>query len=427
MIAMVNMIEDLSWRGLIFDQVEGAEEHLAGGPTSVYIGFDPTSDSLHVGSLIPIMVLVHLQRHGHTPIGLVGGATGMIGDPSGKSNERNLLDAETLNRNVDGIRNQLARFLAFEGVDNPAKLVNNYDWFHQFSFIEVLREIGKHFPLSAMLGKESVKRRLSSTGISYTEFSYMVLQAYDFAHLFKAEGCTVQMGGSDQWGNITAGIELTRRIHDAKVYGVTTPLVTNSSGEKFGKSVDGAVWLDANKTSPFKFYQFWLNQSDDDALRYIKFFTLCTQEEFEMIEARHQDAPHKREAQRYLAADVTRRVHGDAELERVERSTQALFGGEVMSLSAAELEEAFQGSPSADIPYDAEITPGLLDVLVAVGMTKSKGEGRRLIQNRGVSVNEVKPNDPKMSLADFEPIEGYLFVIRKGNKGYFLARWGTPS
>ena len=271
---MMSMIEDLRWRGLIFDQVEGAEEHLTHGSTSVYIGFDPTSDSLHVGSLLPIMVLVHLQRHGHIPIGLVGGATGMIGDPSGKSNERNLLDAETLNRNVEGIRSQLARFLRFDGVENPAKIVNNYDWFNTFSFIEVLRGIGKHFPLGAMLGKESVKRRLSTTGISYTEFSYMILQAYDFAHLFKTEGCTVQMGGSDQWGNITAGIELVRRTQDAKVYGLTTPLVTNSSGEKFGKSVDGAVWLDASKTSPFKFYQFWLNQNDDDALRYIKYFTL---------------------------------------------------------------------------------------------------------------------------------------------------------
>jgi tyrosyl-tRNA synthetase len=421
------MIEDLRWRGLIFDQVEGAEEHLANGPTSVYIGFDPTSDSLHVGSLLPIMVLVHLQRHGHTPIGLVGGATGMIGDPSGKSNERNLLDTETLNRNVEGIRSQLAQFLAFEGVDNPAKLVNNYDWFSSLSFIEVLRGIGKHFPLGAMLGKESVKRRLSTTGISYTEFSYMILQAYDFAHLFKAEGCTVQMGGSDQWGNITAGIELVRRTHDAKAYGVTTPLVTNASGEKFGKSVDGAVWLDPNKTSPFKFYQFWLNQNDEDALRYIKYFTLCTQEEFKDVERRHNEAPHQREAQRFLAADVTRRVHGDGELARVERSTQALFGGKVMSLSAAELEEAFQGSPAADIPHEGSEAPGILDVLVAVGMTKSKGEGRRLIQNRGVSINEIKPDNPKMTLADFDPIEGYLFVIRKGNKGYFLARWGIPS
>jgi len=352
----------------------------------------------------------------------------MIGDPSGKSNERQLLDADTLNHNVEGIRSQLSRFLEFEGVDNSARLVNNYDWFNALSFIEVLRGIGKHFPLGMMLGKESVKRRLSTTGISYTEFSYMILQAYDFAHLFKTEGCTVQMGGSDQWGNITAGIELVRRTHDAKVYGITMPLVTNANGEKFGKSVDGAVWLDPHKTSPFKFYQFWLNQNDEDALRYIKYFTLCTPEDFEAIEQRHRGAPHLREAQRYLATDVTRRVHGDEELKRVEKSTQALFGGEVMSLTAAELEEAFQGSPSIEIPYEEEgSVPGILDVLVAVGMTKSKGEGRRLIKNRGVSINQVKPDNPQMTLGDFESIEGYLFVLRKGNKGYYLARWGVPG
>ena len=422
----LSLIEDLRWRGLIADHIEGVEEHLQEGPRAVYIGFDPTADSLHVGSLLPIMTLVRLQRCGHTPIGLVGGATGMIGDPSGKSDERNLLDAEALNRNVEGIRSQLARFLTFEGVDNPAKLVNNYDWFGEFSFIEVLREVGKHFPLSAMLGKESVKRRLSTTGISYTEFSYMVLQAYDFLHLFQTEGCTVQMGGSDQWGNLTAGAELTRRVGDAKVYGLTMPLVTNASGEKFGKSVDGAVWLDAQRTSPFKFYQFWLNQSDADALRYIKYFTLCTPEEFEALEAKHQAAPHERSAQRYLAADITRRVHGEEELERAERSTAALFGGRVTSLTAAELREAFQGSPSVELPYEEGEAPGLLDVLVAVGMTKSKGEGRRLIQNQGVSVNEVKPQDPQARLNDFNAIEGDLFVLRKGSKRYYLVSWGAP-
>lgn len=420
------LVEDLRWRGLIADQIDGIEEHLAEGSRSVYIGFDPTADSLHVGSLLPIMTLVRLQRYGHTPIGLVGGATGMIGDPSGKSDERNLLNEEALNHNVAGIRAQLAKFLDFEGVENPAKLVNNYDWFGDFSFIEVLREVGKHFPLSAMLGKESVKRRLSTTGISYTEFSYMVLQAYDFLHLYRAEGCTVQMGGSDQWGNLTAGTELTRRVSDAKVYGLTMPLVTNASGEKFGKSVDGAVWLDPQRTSPFKFYQFWLNQPDEDALRYIKYFTLCAPSEFQELEAQHRAAPHERSAQRYLAADVTKRVHGEAELERAERSTAALFGGRVTSLSAAELREAFQGSPAVELPYEEGEVPGLLDALIAVGMTQSKGEGRRLIQNRGVSVNEVKPDDPQVRLNDFEPIEGDLFVIRKGSKRYFLVSWGAP-
>lgn len=420
----LSFIEDLRWRGLIDDQIQGVEEHLNEQSRSVYIGFDPTADSLHVGSLLPIMTLVRLQQHGHTPIGLVGGATGMIGDPSGKSDERNLLDEEALAHNVAGIRAQLARFLKFEGVENPAKLVNNYDWFGEFTFIEVLREIGKHFPLSAMLGKESVKRRLSTSGISYTEFSYMILQAYDFLHLHRAEGCTVQMGGSDQWGNLTAGTDLTRRVADAKVYGVTMPLVTNSSGEKFGKSVDGAVWLDAERTSPFKFYQFWINQSDDDALRYIKYFTLCTLAEFEELETRHRAAPHERSAQRYLAADVTRRVHGEEALESAERSTQALFKGEVTSLSPREIKEAFQGSPTLELPREEGVTPGLLDVLVQVGMVKSKGEGRRLIKNRGVSVNERKPEDPTMNLSDFEAIEDQLFVLRKGSKSYFLVTWG---
>ena len=416
------LLDELRWRGLLFDQTEGAEAHLAEEKVTAYIGFDPTSDSLHVGSLLPIMALVHLQRYGHTPIGLVGGATGMIGDPSGKSKERNLLDEETLRRNVEGIRSLLAKFLDFGAESNPAKLVNNFDWFGPLSFIQVLRDIGKHFPMSTMLNKESVKRRVSAGGISYTEFSYMILQAYDFLHLFLEEGCTLQMGGSDQWGNITAGSELVRRAADGKVHGVVMPLVTNSSGEKFGKTVDGAVWLSAEKTSPYKFYQFWLNQSDDNALQYIKFFTLCTEEEYEALKAKHLEAPHLREAQKYLAGDVTARVHGVEALARVEKSTAALFGGDITELSAKEIEEVFQEAPSGEMTQSEAQEAGLLDAMVAVGMTKSKGEARRLIQGGGVRVNGQKMDNPQVRLHELNAIEERLFVLRKGSKKYFLLR-----
>ena len=416
------LLDELRWRGLLFDQTEGAEAHLAETKVTAYIGFDPTSDSLHVGSLLPIMALVHLQRYGHTPIGLVGGATGMIGDPSGKSKERNLLDEATLRKNVDGIRSLLAKFLDFDAESNPAKLVNNFDWFGPLSFIQVLRDIGKHFPMSTMLNKESVKRRVSAGGISYTEFSYMILQAYDFLHLFREEGCTLQMGGSDQWGNITAGSELVRRAADGKVHGVVMPLVTNSSGEKFGKTVDGAVWLSADKTSPYKFYQFWLNQSDENALQYIKFFTLCTEEEYETLQAKHQEAPHLREAQKYLASDVTARVHGVEALHRVEKSTAALFGGDITELSAQEIEEVFQEAPSGQMTQAEAQEAGLLDAMVAVGMTKSKGEARRLIQGGGVRVNGQKMENPQARLHELNAIEERLFVLRKGSKKYFLLR-----
>lgn len=418
-----NLIDELRWRGLLFDQTEGAEEYLAKEKVTAYIGFDPTSDSLHVGSLLPIMALVHLQRCGHTPIGLVGGATGMIGDPSGKSKERNLLDEITLQRNVNGIRNLLEKFLDFDATENPAKLVNNFEWFGPLSFIHILRDVGKHFPMSSMLNKESVKRRVSAGGISYTEFSYMILQAYDFLHLHRTENCTLQMGGSDQWGNITAGTELVRRSADAKVHGVVMPLVTNSTGEKFGKTVDGAVWLSPEKTSPYKFYQFWLNQSDDNALQFIKYFTLCTQEEFETIKTKHMAEPHLREAQRYLARDVTQRVHGTEILASVERSTAALFGGDVTSLSAQEIEEVFQEAPSGQLAKTDQEISSLLDGMIAVGMSKSKGEARRLIQGGGVRVNGEKISDTQIKLNDLQPIEDRLFVLRKGAKKYFLLRW----
>ena len=420
--ATMSLSEELRWRGLVFDETEGAKGHLDGAPIAAYIGFDPTAESLHVGSLLPIMILVHLQRHGHRAIALVGGATGMIGDPSGRSSERQLLDEAQLQRNVEGIRAQLGRFLNFEGAQ-AAKLVNNYDWCGGLSFIQVLRDVGKHFPLGMMLGKESVKRRISTGGISYTEFSYMLLQAYDFLHLSREEDCLLQLGGSDQWGNITAGIELIRRVTERRAHGLVMPLVTSSTGEKFGKSAEGAIWLDAARCSPFKFYQFWLNQGDEDALRYVKYFTLCSREDFEALEARHSAAPEQREAQRFLARDVTERVHGAEALARAERSTAALFGGDLLSLSAEELEEVFQGAPSAELPREEDAAPRLVDALVAVGMSSSKGEARRLIKGGGVSVNQQRVQDPQASLGDFEPVEGYLFILRRGSKQYFLLRW----
>jgi tyrosyl-tRNA synthetase len=419
------LLEELAWRGLIFDQTEGLHELLSGEVTSAYIGFDPTADSLHVGNLLAIMGLVHLQRHGHRPIALVGGATGMVGDPSGKSKERNLLDNEQLNHNVSCIREQLARFLDFNAERNPAKLVNNADWLGGMGFIEFMRDVGKHFPLGYMLGKESVKRRLEGAGISFTEFSYMMLQAYDFAHLFEHEGCTLQMGGSDQWGNVTAGIELIRRMNGGKGHGLVFPLVTSSTGEKFGKTVDGAVWLDAQKTSPYQFYQFWLNTPDVDVDRYLKCFTLMDREELEALMSEHAEAPHARKAQRALAQDVTRRVHGDEALERVERAASVMFGGSsVLELSAREVEEVFAEVPSTVISAEEreEALGSVGELLVRCGVCKSKGEARRLVQGGGVRLNDVVAQDARDAVTLSDAFEGRLIVIKKGSKSYHLAR-----
>ena len=418
------LLQELAWRGLIFDQTEGVNELLSGEVTSAYIGFDPTADSLHVGNLLAIMGLVHLQRHGHRPIALVGGATGMVGDPSGKSKERNLLNNEQLNHNVRCIRAQLERFLDFSCEGNPALLANNADWLGGVGFIEFMRDVGKHFPLGYMLGKESVKRRLEGAGISYTEFSYMLLQAYDFAHLFKHEGCALQMGGSDQWGNVTAGIELTRRMHNGKAHGLVFPLVTSSSGEKFGKTVDGAVWLDAHKTSPYQFYQFWLNTPDVDVERYLKCFTLMSQGELEGLMSEHNEAPHKRLAQRALAQDVTRRVHGQEALDQAERASQAMFGGTLSDLSAREIEEVFAEVPSTLIALEqrAEALATVSDLLVTCGLCKSKGEAKRLIAGGGIKLNDAVAQSPQDPVDLSGAFEGRLIVLKKGKKEHHLVR-----
>ena len=420
-----NLIEDLRWRGLLYDQTEGAEEAIAAEKVTGYIGFDPTSDSLHVGNLLPIMGLVRMQQYGHTPIALVGGATGMIGDPSGKSKERNLLDVERLQHNVDCIRRQLARFLDFDCAGNPAKLVNNHDWLGPMSFIEFMRDVGKNFPMAYMLAKESVKRRLDGEGISFTEFSYMLLQSYDFYHLYRQEGCTLQMGGSDQWGNITAGKELIRRMGaEARAHGVVFPLVTNSSGEKFGKTVDGAVWLDAEKTSPYRFYQFWVNVGDEDAIRYLKFFSTRGRAELEALEASHAEAPHQREAQKQLAAEITERVHGADQLARALRATEAIFGGRLFELPVEELAAVAGDVPSIEEARDGYGGEGraLTDLLVALGAAKSKGDARRTIQGGGVVVNgqKIENTDQMVTLAD--SIDGAFIAVRKGRKNNYLVK-----
>ena len=419
-----NIIEELRWRGLLFDQTEGAEQVISVEKVKAYIGFDPTADSLHIGSLVPIMILVHLQRHGHTALGLVGGATGMIGDPSGKSKERNLLDTAQLEHNIDCIREQLSLFLDFDHPTVPADLVNNYDWFSPLTFIEILRDIGKHFPLSYMLAKESVKRRVASAGISFTEFSYMILQAYDFYHLFKERECAFQFGGSDQWGNITAGTELIRRALDRKAHGVVFPLVTTATGEKFGKTADGAIWLSPHKTSPYKFYQFWMNCADEDALRYLKYFTLIDEETFDALALEHAEAPHKRIAQRWLAEDVTRRVHDQSTLDRVLQASAVMFGGDLTTLTADEISEIFNEVPSVELQRSSLEGEGvsIFDLFVSCGAVKSRGEARRLMLGGGVNLNQRRIDDIAYRVRTEDAIEGRFVVLRKGAKKYFLGR-----
>ena len=347
----MSLLEEYRWRGMLQDSTEGAEAALAEGSVTAYIGFDPTADSLHVGNLMPIMGLVHLQREGHHPIVLVGGGTGLIGDPSGKTEERQLLTKEDAVENLAAIRPQLEHFLDFGGSTNPARTVNNLDWLGEISMVDFLRDVGKHFSVNALLKKESVRRRVENeeTGISYTEFSYALLQAYDFVALNERYGCTLQMGGSDQWGNITAGIDLTRRMRGEKAYGITYPLVTGVGGHKFGKTEAGAVWLDPALTSPYRFYQYWMTVDDRDVIRYVRYFTLLGLEEIFELESTHAERPHERSAHRALAEDVTRRVHGGEGLASAQGATEVLFGGEISGLAADEIADVFSDVPSSEI------------------------------------------------------------------------------
>jgi len=418
----MDLYDELAWRGMVYDATEGLRDVLARETVTGYAGFDPTAASLHVGHLLPALSLARLQRQGHTPIAIVGGGTGLIGDPSGKSAERTLLTVEQVSANVESIRHQLSRFLDFERAANPARLVNNADWLTRMSAMEFLRDVGKFFTVNAMLAKESVKRRIESEdGISYTEFSYSLLQAYDFLMLHDRYGCTLQVGGSDQWGNIVAGIDLIRRVRAAKAHGLVMPLLTTSSGAKFGKTEGGAVWLDAELTSPYEFYQFWFNADDRDAARYLKFFTFLDEAAITALEAASAKEPEKRHAQRELAREVTRLVHGDTAVQDAEAAAEKLFRGDLSAMSVAELLQIFPNVPSCDL---APVAAGWLvpELLAAAGVASSKSEAVRLVKGGGISLNGRRIVDEKQRVTREHAIEGRLFVIRKGKKDNFLVR-----
>jgi tyrosyl-tRNA synthetase len=422
------VLDELRWRGLVHQHTDGVADALAAGPISAYIGFDPTGNSLHVGSLVPIMVLVHLQRFGHRPIALVGGGTGMIGDPSGKSTERQLLTSEQVAENARGIHAQLERFLEFEG-PSAARMRDNAAWLNALKLVDFLRDVGKHFTVNYMLQKESVRSRMEA-GISYTEFTYMLLQAYDFLELRRRDGVTLQLGGSDQWGNITAGIELIRRMDGAEAHALTMPLVTTSSGAKFGKTEAGAVWLDAERTSPYAFYQFWLSTEDSDAGRYLRYYTLLSREEIEALDAQTTSAPEKRAAQQALAQDVTRRVHGEAALAAAEQVSTFFFGGlEAGALSDDALGILRAEAPFAEVQRDtlsSESDPARFDalkLLVASGLAASNGAAKRLLEQGGVSINKRKlaAADRHVPASDVLLRGGHV-VVGKGKRDYALLR-----
>jgi tyrosyl-tRNA synthetase len=418
----MDLYDELAWRGMVYDATEGLRDVLARETLTGYAGFDPTAASLHVGHLLPALSLARLQRQGHAPIAIVGGGTGLIGDPSGKSAERTLLTVEQVESNVESIRRQLSRFLDFDTPRNPARLVNNAEWLTRMSAMEFLRDVGKFFTVNAMLAKESVKRRIESEdGISYTEFSYSLLQAYDFLMLHDRFGCTLQIGGSDQWGNIVAGIDLIRRVRAARAHGLVMPLLTTSSGAKFGKTEGGAVWLDPALTSPYEFYQYWFNADDRDAARYLKFFTFFDEAAITAIEVAGAKEPEKRLAQRELAREVTRLVHGDAAVHEAETAAEKLFRGDLSAMSVAELLQIFPNVPSCDL---APVAAGWLvpELLTAAGVASSKSEAVRLVKGGGVSINGRRLADEKERLTQADAIEGRIFVIRKGKRDNFLVR-----
>lgn len=418
----MDLYRELTWRGLVSDGTEGVEEVLAKEKVTGYIGFDPTASSLHAGNLLVMLALARLQRCGHTPIALVGGGTGLIGDPGGKSAERQLLSREQVESNVAGIRAQLARVLDFETPTNPARLVNNADWLTGLKAIDFMRDVGKHFTVNALMAKESIKRRVEGEGgISYTEFSYVLLQAYDFLELHDRFGCTLQMGGSDQWGNITAGMDLIRRTRGGRAHGLVMPLMTTASGTKFGKTESGAIWLDPERTSPYEFYQFWLNTDDRDAIPYLKYFTFLGRDEIGELEAVTGREPERRQAQRVLAQEVTRLVHGDAALKEAQSSAEKLFSGDVRAMSASELLQVFGSVPSS---RTARRIDGWLatEFLTSTGVTSSKGEAARLIRSGGIYVNGERLGDEKARLMPADAIQGQYFLIRRGKRDNFLIR-----
>lgn len=427
---MKNFIEELRWRGMIQDIMPETEQHLMEGLRAAYVGIDPTADSLHIGHLVGVMMLRHFQNCGHKPYALVGGATGMIGDPSGKSVERNLLTEEVLAHNIKGIQKQLAKFLDFESeAPNRAELVNNYDWMKEFSFLSFIRDIGKHITVNYMMAKDSVKKRFdpneNTDGMSFTEFSYQLLQGYDFLHLYRQKGLTLQMGGSDQWGNITTGTELIRRIAGGKAYALTCPLITKADGTKFGKSEGGNVWLDAEKTSPYKFYQYWINVSDEDAQRYIKIFTMLSREEIEQLISEHQAAPHLRVLQNKLAEELTTLVHGREELQKAQKASQILFGNstsdDLRQLDAKTFLEVFDGVPQAEVTR-AEIAAGL-DMIAALsaktGFIASNSEARRALKEKSIAVNKEKVEESYI-IGEKDIIDDKFVLLQRGKKNYFV-------
>jgi tyrosyl-tRNA synthetase len=421
----MDFINELRWRGMLHDMTPGLEEALTKGNVTGYVGFDPTADSLHIGNLVPVMLLVHWQRAGNNPIALVGGATGMVGDPSGKSAERQLLDMETIQHNLDCQKTQLESFLDFEGA-HAARVVNNADWFKNFSFLDFIRGVGKHITVNYMTSKDSVKKRLES-GMSFTEFSYQLVQGYDFYHLWKNEDCSVQLGGSDQWGNITTGTELIRRMGGGHAFALTAPLITKADGSKFGKSEGGNVWIDKNKTSAYKFYQYWINAGDEEVSKYIRIFTLKSKDEIEALEAQHAQDPGQRILQKELAADITRRVHSQADLETAIAASSLLFGKSskeaIEALPEAEFLSVFEGVPSAEVSK-SDLVDGvsIIDLLSdATTFLNSKGEARRALKENSISVNKAKvAEDCTVTEADL--ISGKHILLQRGKKNYFLVR-----
>jgi len=418
----MDFVQELKWRGMIHDIMPGTEEQFNKEMTSAYIGFDPTADSLHIGSLVQIMILVHLQKAGHKPLALVGGATGMVGDPSGKSKERNLLDKETLNHNLECVRKQLERFLDFNCGKNSAVVINNYEWFEDLSFLDFIRDIGKHISINYMIAKDSVKSRLS-TGMSFTEFSYQLVQAYDFYWLWKKNNCKVQLGGSDQWGNIVTGTELIRRKEGGEAFAVTTPLIKKADGGKFGKTEEGNIWLDKNKTSTYKFYQFWLNTSDEDAKNYIKIFTLKNQEEINQLIADHDENPNIRILQKALAEDITERIHGEIELKMAINASNILFGKstseDLKNLDEETFLSVFEGVPQYNV-NKADLESESLNILTEkTTIFKSKGEARRMIDANAVSINKEKISG-EFNFSSNLLINDKYILVQKGKKNYSL-------
>lgn len=436
---MTNYIQELQWRGMIHDVMPGAEEHLGEAMRSAYVGFDPTADSLHIGNLVTIMMLAHFQRSGHKPVALVGGATGMIGDPSGKSAERNLLDEPTLRHNQNAIKKQLEQFLNFDGsLKNAAQMVNNYDWMKSFSFLDFIRDVGKHITVNYMMAKDSVKNRISvdesadvsaggSEGMSFTEFTYQLVQGYDFLHLYRENACTLQMGGSDQWGNITTGTELIRRIGNGKAFAITCPLITKADGSKFGKSEGGNVWLDPARTSAYKFYQYWLNSSDEDSEKYIRIFTFLDESNVNTLIAEHNDAKHLRVLQKRLADEITTMVHSADALEKAKKASAILFGNatadDLKQLDEQTFLDVFDGVPQAEVSM-ASVAAGL-DIVAALstdtGFLKSNSEVRRALKENSVAVNKVKVVE-EFKIGKDDLINGKFVLLQRGKKNYFVLR-----